>query len=234
MAVNPYFNNHGYKPTQDLINDLVKESIRIHGINCFYMPREFKNMDSIFGEDTSAVFKYAFPIEMHLETATGYDGDREVVTKLGLENKDVVRLLVSKDRFIHETIAFRKYFTNRQIERPTEGDLIYLPLDSGLYEIKFADQDADFYQGGKVYSFRLTCEKVRYSYEQINVNNEDINTGINNQFEQIDNDNDGIIDEFNIKPDGTPPSNPNNDDLNTLSGDVYDFTENDPFSGGNY
>ena len=234
MAVNPYFNNHGYKPTQDLINDLVKESIRIHGVNCFYMPREFKNMDSIFGEDTSSVFKYAFPIEMHLETATGYDGDKEIITKFGLENRDIVRLMVSKDRFIHETIKFRKYFPNRQLERPTEGDFIYLSLDRGLYEITFADQDADFYQGGKVYSFRLTCNRVRYSYEQINTNIEEINQGIKDQFLQIDNNNDGIIDEFNIKPNGSPALNQNNDELNTISGDVYDFTETDPFSGGNY
>jgi len=234
MAVNPYFNNINYKPTQDLINDLVKESIKIHGINCLYIPREFRNMDAIFGEDTSAKFRYAFPIEMHLETATGYDGDRETITKLGLENRDIVRLLVSKDRFIHETIAFRKYFTGRQIERPTEGDLIYLPLDSGLYEIKFADQDADFYQQGRIYSFRLTCEKVRYSYEQINLNDENINKAIDNQIEKIDNNNDGIIDEFNIKTDADHRPSVNNNDLQTASGDVYDFTENDPFSGGNY
>jgi len=234
MAVNPYFNNLNYKPTQDLVNDLVKESIKIHGINCLYLPREYRNMDTIFGEDSSSKFRYAFPIEMYLESATGYDGDKETVTRLGLENRDSIRLVVSKDRFIHETIAFRQYFTARQIERPTEGDLIYFPLDHGLYEIKFADQDADFYQAGKFYSFKLTCEKVRYSYEQIQTNNEELNAAIDNQFTQIDNNNDGIIDEFNIAPDGTPPSNPNNSDLDNLSGDVYDFTENDPFSGGNY
>lgn len=234
MPVNPYFNNHGYKPTQDLINDLVKESIKIHGINCFYMPREFKNMDSLFGEDTSAKFRYAFPIEMHLQTSTGYDGDKEVITKLGLENRDIIRLMVSKDRFIQETIIFRKYFSNRQIERPTEGDLIFFPLDSGLYEIKFADQDYDFYQSGKVYSFMLTCEKVKYSYEQINVNNEDINKSVNNQITKIDNNNDGIIDEFNMSKDQDHATSNNNTEINTESQSVYDFTENDPFSGGNY
>jgi hypothetical protein len=233
MTVNPYFNNISYKPTQDLINDLVKESIKIHGINCLYIPREFKNMDMIFGEDTSAKFRYAFPLEMHLENATGFEGDKEIITRLGLENRDIIRLMVSKDRFIHETIAFRKYFFERQIERPTEGDLIYFPLDSGLYEIKFADEDADFYQQGRIYSFRLTCEKIRYSYEQINTSDENINASINNQVIKIDNNNDGIIDELNMKGGPDKPSI-NNDDLQAESGDVYDFTENDPFSGGNY
>jgi len=236
MAVNPYFNNYTYKASQDLVNDLVKESIRIHGINCFYMPRELKNFDSIFGEDTSAKFKYAFPIEVYLETATGYDGDKETITKLGLENRDVIRLMMSKDRFIQETIAFRQYFTGRQIERPTEGDLIFLELDSGLYEIKFTDEDADndFYQTGKLHSFRLTCERVRYSFEQIDVNNEEINEGVDNLVTGIDNNNDGIIDEFNIKSDGKPPPTVDNDTIQAEGEDVYDFTENDPFSGGNY
>lgn len=234
MAVNPYFNNVGYKPTQDLINDLVKETIRIHGVNCYYMPREFKSMDTIFGEDSSAVFKYAFPLEMHLESSTGYEGDKETITKLGLEQKDIIRLLVSKDRFIHETIAFRKFFTDRQLERPTEGDLIFFPLDRGLYEIKFADQDADFYQGGQVYSFRLTCEKVRYSYEQIATNVTDINDSVGGLVTEIDADNDGIAEEFGINENSKTPTQVDNDDLATLDQDVYDFTESDPFSGGNY
>ena len=233
MAVNPYFNNNGYRATQDLISYLVKESIKIHGVNCFYMPRELKNMDTVFGEDTSAKFKYAFPIEMHLETPTGYDGDKEVITKLGLENRDIVVLLVSKDRFIQETIIFRQYFADRQIERPTEGDLIFLPLDSGLYEIKFTDEDANFYQNGKLYSFKLTCERVKYSYEQI-TGNAEIEAGLANQITSIDSDNDGIADELGINTSGKPPVISDNDAIATEDEDVYDFTENDPFSGGNY
>ena len=233
MAVNPYFNNNGYKPTQDLIDDLVKESIKIHGINCFYMPRELKNMDTVFGEDTSAKFRYAFPIEMHLETATGYEGDKEIISKFGLENRDIVRLLVSKERFVHETITFRQYFTGRQIERPTEGDLIFLPLDSGLYEIKFTDEDANFYQTGKLHSYTLTCERVKYSYEQI-TGNDDIEAGLANLVTKTDNNNDGIIDELGININGKPPAIVDNNVIATEGEDVYDFTENDPFSGGNY
>jgi hypothetical protein len=234
MAVNPYFNNYGFKPTQDLVNDLMKESIRIHGINCLYIPREFKNIDVIFGEDTSAKFRYAFPIEMYLETPTGYGGDKETATKFGIENRDVIELLVSKSRFIQETVAFRKYFTGRQIERPTEGDLIYNPIDFGLYEIKFADQDITFYQAGKTYTFKLTCEKIKYSYEQIEVNNEDINLAISNQIIKTDNNNDGIIDELNLAPDGDHKQANNATDMQLEGEDVYDFSENDPFSGGNY
>ena len=50
----------------------------------------------------------------------------------------------------------------------------------------------------------------------------------------IDNNNDGIIDEFNIKSDGKPPPTVDNDTIQAEGEDVYDFTENDPFSGGNY
>ena len=146
----------------------------------------------------------------------------------------MIELLVSKSRFIQETITFRQYFTGRQIERPTEGDLIYNPIDFGLYEIKFADQDIQFYQAGKVYTFKLTCEKIKYSYEQIEVNNEDINLAINNQVIKTDNNNDGIIDELNLAPDGVNNQANNAADMQLEGEDVYDFSENDPFSGGNY
>lgn len=230
MGVNPYFNQNSYKPTQDLISDLVRESIRINGINCYYIPREFRNKDVIFGEDNSSKFKYAFLIEMYLETATAFGGEKETVTKFGLEQRDNITLLVSKPRFVEETIKFRKYFTTRQLVRPTEGDLIYFPFDSGLFEIKFTDEDYAFYQGGKLYAHKLFCERVKYSYEEINVNNQGINAGVSNEITNIDLDGDGIPD-LTVN---TPVNQSDNDDIQSLSGNVYDFTENDPFSEGNY
>lgn len=230
MATNPYFNQNNYRPTQDLLSDLVRESIKINGINCYYIPREFRNKDEIFGEDTSARFKYAFSIEMYLESATAFGGEKEIITKFGLEQRDNIILLVSKPRFIEETIKFRKYFTNRQLERPTEGDLIFFPLDKGLFEIKFSDEDYVFYQSGNLYAYKLSCERIKYSYEDISVNDQNINEAFNLEIIKQDFDQDGKND-FTVNS----PVNPsNNTDIETLSGNVYDFTEDDPFSGGNY
>ena len=51
---------------------------------------------------------------------------------------------------------------------------------------------------------------------------------------KTDNNNDGIIDELGININGKPPAIVDNNVIATEGEDVYDFTENDPFSGGNY
>jgi hypothetical protein len=67
----------------------------------------------------------AFPIEMYLENVTGMDGEREFISKFGLEIRDEATFLVSRRRFAA---------TIPQL-RPLEGDLIYIPLLQNLYEI---------------------------------------------------------------------------------------------------
>lgn len=51
--------------------------------------------------------------------------------------------------------------------RPYEGDLIYLPLTGDIFEILFVDHEEVFYQLGKIYVWKLTCEKFRYSHEKL-------------------------------------------------------------------
>jgi len=50
--------------------------------------------------------------------------------------------------------------------RPKEGDLIYLPLTGDIFEILFAEHEEVFYQLGKIYVWKLTCEKFRFSHEE--------------------------------------------------------------------
>jgi hypothetical protein len=51
--------------------------------------------------------------------------------------------------------------------RPKEGDLIYLPLTGDIFEILFADHEEVFYQLGKIYVWKLTCEKFSFSHEKL-------------------------------------------------------------------
>ena len=48
-----------------------------------------------------------------------------------------------------------------------EGDLIFLPVNKGLFEVKFVEHEQPFYQAGKNYSFDLTCELFQYAEEQL-------------------------------------------------------------------
>ena len=49
MATNPYFNkNYSSQSEQDLYDDLMEESIKIHGIDVSYLPRDIQKIDSLF------------------------------------------------------------------------------------------------------------------------------------------------------------------------------------------
>ena len=141
MATNPYFQNKGYKPTQNLFDELSEESIKINGIDVVYIVKTTDKVDNLFGDNQLGKLKNSFSIEMYLKNARGFEGQREIVSKFGMEIKDNITLIVSKKRFREESfklpeIGGRLYPMNR----PIEGDLIYLPLaptNDNLFEIKF-------------------------------------------------------------------------------------------------
>jgi len=155
MATNSYF--HHNRSEQNLVEDLTVESIKIHGKDMIYLPRTTNNKDDLFGEDTITSFEDSFFIEMYIASVDGFGGDGDFISKFGLEIRDTVELIVAKKRFQQES----------DMDRPREGDLIYLPLTRGLFEIKFVEHENPFYQVGKLYTYKLSCELFQYSQEDI-------------------------------------------------------------------
>lgn len=157
MALNPYFNKFKNLPEQNLIEDLTVEAIKIHGMEIYYLPRKMIHRDDFFGEAPYSRFSSFKMIEMYMDTTTAFEGG-DTFTKFGFEIRDSVKFTVSRKRFKRET----------GMERPMEGDLLYLPLNKGLFEIKFVEHENPFYQLGKLLSFQLTCELFQYSEEKMN------------------------------------------------------------------
>jgi hypothetical protein len=238
MPLNPHFNNYTYKPTQDLMEDLIEESIKINGINVYYIPRRFANLDSLFGEDSTSYFKDAIEIEMFMDNYSGFSGEREVISKFGLEIRDTLSLVVSKKRFQKEAARFA-VMTDRpvQISNPMEGDLIFHPFSKGLFEIKYVDNKEVFYQFGKLYTYKLECELFKYSYENLNTGISEIDSIQTNLTQtvtqQMDYNSDGIVDETITSIQDTKQQS-DNDILQSGTRDLIDFTEIDPFSENKY
>jgi len=140
MATSQYFNNYDNKNEQRLIEDIITESIKIMGVDCFYLPNDNDvARDLLFGEDPVKKFQTAFPLEMYLSNASEYMGDREFFTKFGLEIRNSINVIVSKR-------SFSQRVPQNTFTRPREGDLIYVPFLNGtgeLYEIKFTNQNKD-------------------------------------------------------------------------------------------
>ena len=102
MAVNTAFhtsNLHSIATERSLYQNLLKEAIQIYGHDVYYVNRTTVAVDNVLGEDALSKFTRQHPIEMYVEDAEGFGGDKEIITQFGLENRNEITFVVSKERF---------------------------------------------------------------------------------------------------------------------------------------
>ena len=102
MAVNSAFhtnNLHSLATERSLYQNLIKEAIQIYGHDVYYVNRETVALDNVLGEDALSKYTNAEPIEMYVEDGAGFGGDKEIISQFGLENRNEVTFVVSKERF---------------------------------------------------------------------------------------------------------------------------------------
>ena len=103
MAVNKAFhtnNSTAISTEKNLYSDLVKEAIQIFGHDVYYIDRTTVATDNVLGEDSLSTFTSQVPIEMYVENAEGgYEGEKELMSQFGLENRNELTLVVHKERF---------------------------------------------------------------------------------------------------------------------------------------
>tara|TARA_R100001015_G_C4600250_1_gene155226 strand:+ start:113 stop:1123 length:1011 start_codon:yes stop_codon:yes gene_type:complete len=102
MAVNTAFhtsNLHSLATERSLYQNLVKEAIQIYGHDVYYVNRTTVALDNVLGEDSLSKFTTQHPIEMYVENAEGFGGDKEIINQFGLENRNEITFVVSKERF---------------------------------------------------------------------------------------------------------------------------------------
>ena len=103
MAVNSAFHTNNLaalKTEQNLYRDLIKEAIQIYGHDVYYVDRTTVALDSVLGEDSLSKYTTQHPIEMYVEDAEGgYAGEKEIMSQFGLENRNEITFVVSKQRF---------------------------------------------------------------------------------------------------------------------------------------
>ena len=168
-----YFPQHGGVSTeQSLIQSLVDEQIRLFGSDVYYLPRKMIK-DVALDDILYSEFNTQYMIEMLLINVEGFGSPSEFISKFGLRITDEITMVVSQNRWSQ---VFQEFADVTTVDgRPNEGDLIYLPLTRDLYEIKFVEREAPFYQLGKNYIYTMTAE----IYE---LGNDEFETGI----EEID------------------------------------------------
>ena len=211
MSVNSIFhtsNSHALTTEKNLYRDLVTEAIQIYGHDVYYVDRTTVAVDSLLGEDSLSKFTTQHPIEMYVEDAEGgFQGEKEIMSQFGLENRNEITFVVSKQRFQEmdsqiniedgtettggsilleagsidqsensSTLTSVQGDNNFYIlmdttltdaDRPQEGDLVYHPILSRMFEVSFVDHDDPFYQLDNNPIYKLRCRQYEYSHEEI-------------------------------------------------------------------
>ena len=245
MAVNRAFHTNNVSALtveQNLYRDLIKEAIQIYGHDVYYVDRTTVAIDSILGEDSLSKFTTKHPIEMYIEDAEGgFQGEKEIMSQFGLENRNEITFVVSKQRFqqmdsqitledgtgttggsvlleagsiprsslsavldtptksfielngtdssstnagdqiiqenddtsfiLSEESGTEFYLltdtATTDADRPQEGDLVYHPTLSRMFEVSFVDHDDPFYQLDNNPVYKLRCKQYEYSHEEI-------------------------------------------------------------------
>ena len=115
---------------------------------------------------------------MYFENVEGYEGEKEIMSKFGLQMNEDVTFIVARRRF--EQLV--SHDSNLIVKtRPNEGDLVYFPKVKKIFEITFVDHDDPFYQVHNLPAFKLKCKTFEYS-------SEDLDTGIT-EIDAIETDN---------------------------------------------
>ena len=131
MAVNKAFhtnNSTSIQSEKNLYSDLVKEAIQIFGHDVYYIDRTTVAIDNVLGEDSLSKFTTQVPIEMYVENAEGgYEGEKELMTQFGLENRNELTLVVHRERFQDLTKQI-------QIESDTDTTGGSILLESGTID----------------------------------------------------------------------------------------------------
>ena len=164
MATNSYFRTFDAKNEQELLHSLTQESIKIYGHDVSYIPRTLVNTDTVLGEDSISEYKDAYSVEMFIKSVDGFEGEGDLISKFGLEVRDQIVFSLARRAWEGLDLGVR----------PKEGDLVYFPLTSKLFQIMFVEHETPFYQNGALPTFDLTCELFVYSDEKIDTDIDDI------------------------------------------------------------
>mgnify|MGYP003653574959 FL=1 len=210
MAVNSAFhtsNLHSLATERSLYQNLIKEAIQIYGHDVYYVNRDTIALDNVLGEDSLSKYTKQTPIEMYVEDSEGFGGDKEIISTFGLENRNEITFVVSKERFqemdsqitiesgtdttgggvLLETGSIDQSGNSSTLtsvqgdnnfyilqdtastdaDRPQEGDLVYHPIFTKMFEISFVDHDEPFYQLDNNPVYKLRCKQFEYSSEVI-------------------------------------------------------------------
>jgi hypothetical protein len=178
MVLNPFF-TQGTSSEQNLVQDLINEQLRTYGVDIFYLPRKYLSENTVIREVVQSKFDIALPLEAYIDNYDQYSGAGNLLSKFGIESKDEVRLIISRERFENYITPLIQDQANIKLStRPKSGDLIWFPLDDRIYEIKDVEYAKPYYQLQDLYVYELYCEVFQLEDEVISTGIEEVDNNL--------------------------------------------------------
>lgn len=218
MATNVYFSNYDNFNEQNLIDDLVIESIQIYGIDVTYISGLFNNIDTIFNEDDTPLYDEMYSFEVYVKNVDGFEGEGDFLSKFGLQIRDQVTFTVA-------IRTFERFVTrvNQNKIRPRENDVIWLPLNQKMYRITYVEHESVFYQSGSLQVYDIKCELMEFSNERFETGRYEID----HYFDDVNSTTD-FVQTLSDVANNDPIAQ--NLEFETAADGIIDFSELDPFS----
>lgn len=152
------FNIFDNQRDQDLLDSILGEAPKRFGMMVYFVPRKLMNMDNVFGEDYVSSFDEYYEIEAEINVSESFAGEGDFLSKFGLEIRDQVVFNIPR-------INWEKTVGDKQ-SRPMDGDLIFMPANNNLWEIKYVNNRPEMYEIGKPFTYKMTCELYTVSHEE--------------------------------------------------------------------
>ena len=222
MATNVYFRNYDNFNEQNLIDDLVIESIQVYGIDVDYISGEFnKDRDVIFNENDTPLYDEMYEFEVYVKNVDGFEGEGDFMSRFGLEIRDTVTFAVA-------IRTFERHVTRKDAEkvRPKENDIIWMPLNQKMYRITYVEHESVFYQSGALQVYDMKCELMEYSNERFDTGRYEIDHYFDDVTTVMTGNN--AVTTLTQLANTDPISQ--NFDFESTADDILDFSEIDPFS----
>lgn len=156
---------------QDLISELMQESVEINGVEVRYIPRQVGQMDDILLEDRFSEYIERYPTVMYFDSFSGFEGEGDFFSRFGFEARDELYLTMHKAHWedVVERMQEDDHIEILSEDRPMEKDLVYIPMVQAFFEVTYVDNEDPFFQLGDFYVFNLKLQRFTFSYENIDV-----------------------------------------------------------------
>lgn len=147
------------KTDGDLLDKITAESVKITGIETYYVPKECLS-DGILYEGKTSDMISAYKLDVNLLSSDYFEGGLDYMNKFGFASANGVTFLFAQKSFRELKIPNRT--------QPLPGDLIYLLFSQSYFEITYMLNDYPWYPSGRQTTFKVGCEAWKYDSDNFN------------------------------------------------------------------